>query len=338
MGDGSGILATVNGAVVAAAVVVVDHPLYANATKFLKKGMLLDIYAAGVKQADSVEILSVDSATQITLTAAISCDNDAVIRLEDTYTATEGAGLGEMMGIDGIIRATDPPAPNAVAGLQGVLVANDPEWKCYVNSGAAGVHRDISEILIEKCFDEVEGFCKPSVLLTTHGVRRSWASKLLAYKELPNQKVLWGGWEGLPFNYDGKLIPMVPDRFVPDNRLYGIDEAMLNLYVTKVGQEITWEKGDAGGILQKVAGKNEFTAEGHIFSNVGTPMRRGAGFVLDDITEASSSAKLSHREGGRTPSRDSHGGRRGKNAEPRDRPADQQPGPRTLPSLVSEME
>ena len=285
MGDGSGILATVNGAVVTSATVVVDHPLYANATKFLKKGMLIDIYNGVTKQVDSAEILSVDSATQITLTAAVSCVDDAVIRLEDTYTATEGAGLGEMMGIDGIIRATDPPAPNASAGLQGLLVANDPEWKCYVNANG-GTLRDISEILIEKCFDEVEGWSKPSVLLTTHGVRRSWASKLTAYKELPNQKVLWGGWEGLPFNYDGKLIPMVPDRFVGDNRLYGIDEAMLTLYVTKLGQEITWEKGDAGGILQKVAGKNEYVAEGHIFSNFGTPMRKGAGFVLDDLNEA----------------------------------------------------
>ncbi len=285
MGDGSGILAHVNGAVVDTEVVVVDHPLYANATKFLKKGMLIDIYNGVTKQVDSAEILSVDSATQITLTAHCSCADDAVIRLEDTYTATEGAGLGEMMGIDGIVRATDPPAPNATAGLQGLLVANDPEWKCYVNA-AAGVNRDISEVLIEKCFDEVEGWSKPSVLLTTHGVRRAWASKLIAYKELPNQKVLWGGWEGLPFNYDGRQIPMVPDRFVPDNRLYGIDESMFTLYVTKVGQEITWEKGDAGGILQKVAGKNEYVAEGHIFSNYGTPMRKGCGFVLDDITEA----------------------------------------------------
>lgn len=285
MGDGSGVLATVNGVVTASAVVVVDHLLYANATKFLKKGMLLDIYNAATKQADSVEILSVDSATQFTLTAAVTLADNAVVRLEDTYTATEGAGLGEMMGLDGILRATDPPAPNATAGLQALLVANDTEWKCYVNANG-GTNRAITEVLIEKCFDEVEGYSKPSVLLTTHGVRRAWASTLIAYKQLPNQKVLWGGWEGLPFNYDGKLIPMVPDRFVPDNRLYGIDESMLTLYVTKLGQEITWEKGDAGGILQKVAGKNEYVAEGHIFSNYGTPMRKAVGFVLDDIAEA----------------------------------------------------
>ena len=283
MGDGGGVLAVVNGAVTTSAVVVVSHPLYANATKFLKKDMVIDFYNGGTKQVDSATILSVDSPTQITLTAATSIATGATIRQEDTYTATEGAGLGEMMGIDGIIRATDPPAPNAAAGLQGLLVANDPQWKCYVNTN--GSNREISETLIETCFDNVEGWCKPSVLLTTQGVRRAWAAKLVSYKQLPNQKVLWGGWSGLPFLYDGREIPMVTDRFVPDNTLYGIDESMLTLYVTKLGQEITWEKGDSGGILQKVAGKNEYVAEGHIFSNMGTPMRRAVGFRLEKITE-----------------------------------------------------
>ncbi len=285
MGDGSGVMAFVNGAVTGSAVLTIDHPLYADLRRFFKKGMKLDIYNGSTKQADSVVVQSVDSATQITLTAAVTVADDAKIYREDVYTGTEAAGLGEMMGLDGVIRATDPPAPNASAGLQGVLVANDPEWKCYVNTNG-GTLRDLTEILLTTCFDELEMPELISALLTTPGVRRFWASKLISYKSLPNQKTLWGGWEGLPFIYDGREVPIVSDKFVPDKRLYGISESQLKIFVTKVGQPITWEKGDAGGILQKVAGKNEYQAEGHIFANMGVPMRKDAGFMLGDLNVA----------------------------------------------------
>ncbi len=285
MGDGSGVMAFVNGAVTASATVVIDHPLYADLRRFFKKGMILDIYNGSTKQADSVVVQSVDSATQITLTAAVTVADDAKIYREDVYTGTEGAGLGEMMGLDGIIRATDPPAPNASAGLQGVLVATDPEWKCYTNTNS-GTARDLTEVLLTTCFDELEMPELITALLTTPGVRRFWASKLITYKSLPNQKTLWGGWDGLPFIYDGREIPLVSDKFIPDKRLYGLSESELKIFVTQTGQPITWEKGDAGGILQKVAGKNEYQAEGHIFGNMGVPIRKDAGFMMNDLNVA----------------------------------------------------
>lgn len=282
--DGGGNLCVVNGGVSGSKTVIVDSPFYADATKFLKVGQILDVYLAGSKQVDSGIVESVDSATQFKFTATQTITDNAVVKQEDVYTATEGAGLGEMMGLDGIIRDTDPPLPNAAAGLQGILVANDPNWKCYVNSNG-GVKRDLTEDLLTACIDESEPFCRISVMLTSHKVRRVWASYLSNFKSLVNQKSLWGGWSGLPFIYDGREIPLIVDKYVPDGCIYGLDEDMLNLYVTKVGQEITWEKGDAGGILQKVAGKNEYVAEGHIFANIGTPFRKAVGFKIIDLNE-----------------------------------------------------
>jgi hypothetical protein len=282
--DGGGNLCVVNGAVSTSKTVIVDSPFYADATKFLKVGQILDVYNGATKQVDSIAVESVDSATQFKFVSTQTIADNAVVKQEDVYTATEGAGLGEMMGLDGIIRDTDPPLPNASAGLQGILVANDPNWKCYVNSNG-GVKRDLTEDLITACIDESEPFCRISVMLTSQKVRRVWASYLSNFKSLVNQKSLWGGWSGLPFIYDGREIPMIVDKYVPDGSLYGLDEAMLNLYVTKVGQEITWEKGDAGGILQKVSGKNEFVAEGHIFANLGTGFRKAVGFKIVDLNE-----------------------------------------------------
>jgi len=287
---GAGDLCVVNGEVGAASdVVVVSSPYYADATKFLKVGQILDVYDGATIKVDSIAVKSIDSPTQFTFETRpdVIIPNGSVVKQEDVYTATEGAGLGEMMGLDGIIRATDPPAPNASAGLQALLVANDANWKCYVNSNG-GVKRDLTEDLITACMDEVDPFSRVSVLLATHKIRRVWASYLENFKSLVNQKVMWGGWSGLPYIYDGKELALVPDKYVPDACLYGLDEAMLNLYVTKVGQEITWEKGDAGGILQKVAQKNEFVAEGHIFANLGTGFRKAVGFKLSDLNEPSS--------------------------------------------------
>lgn len=284
---GAGDLCVVNGNVSASQTVIVSNPYYADATKFLKVGQLLDVYNGATKQVDSGEVQSIDSPTQFKFTAVQTITSGAVVKQEDVYTATEGAGLGEMMGLDGIIRDTDPPAPNASAGLQALLVANDVNWKCYVNSNG-GVKRDLTEDLITACMDEVDPYSRVSVLLGTHKVRRVWASYLENFKSLVNQKVMWGGWSGLPYIYDGRELAMVPDKYIPDGCLYGLDEAMLNLYVTKVGQEITWEKGDAGGILQKVAQKNEFVAEGHIFANLGTGFRKAVGFKLSDLNEPSS--------------------------------------------------
>lgn len=284
---GAGDLCVVNGGVSGSKTVVVDSPYYADATKFLKVDQILDVYLGATKQVDSIAVESIDSAVQFKFASTQTITDNAVVKQEDVYTATEGAGLGEMMGLDGIIRATDPPAPNASAGFQGLLVANDANWKCYVNSNG-GVKRDMTEDLITACLDEVDPFSRVGVLLATHKVRRVWASYLSNFKSLVNQKSLWGGWSGLPFIYDGREIPMVVDKYIPDGCLYGIDENFLNLYVTKIGQEITWEKGDAGGILQKVAGKNEYVAEGHIFANLGTGFRKAVGFKLADLNEPSS--------------------------------------------------
>lgn len=276
--DGSGHVCQANGAGSGTATLVVDSPYFAKATKFLKKNRIIDAYDGATQKIDSIKISSIDSDTQVTLASVQTWTEDSWILNEDTYAASDAGGIGEITGLDAIIRATDPP----IAALQGLAVASYPEWKAHVFANG-GVARPLAEDLIIEALDEGMDYGTITAMLYTLKLRRVWYKLLSNYKEFHNQKVMWGGWAALPFFYDGKEIPLVPDRFVPDGRIYGIDEDNLKIYLTK-STEVTWEKGDSGAILQKVAGKNEFVAEGHVFGNMGTGLRKSF-FVIKDIDE-----------------------------------------------------
>jgi hypothetical protein len=280
--DGSGHLCQANGLGSSSTTLTVNSPYYANATKFLKPGRVIDSYLSTSIEINSDKIVTVDSTTQVTLTTNASWTDDSWILNEDVYgTASEVAGKGEMMGLLGIVSASDPPTPNNTLGLQGLLVASYPDWKA-ISKTNGGVNRPLTEDLITSAIDDTE-LGEISVMLITQKLRRKWAELLREYK-LTDSRTMWGGWSGMPFLYDGREIPMVVDKFVPDNMILGIDESKLTLYVTKKNAEITWEQGRDGSILQKVALKNEYVAEGHIFANLGTSVRK-CHFLLDDLTE-----------------------------------------------------
>ena len=158
---------------------------------------------------------------------------------------------------------------------------NYPDWKAVVKSNG-GVKRPLSEDLIISAIDDIE-LGKITVMLLTQKLRRVWLAYLRNFKSF-NDKVMWGGWVGIPFYYDGKDIPMVVDKFIPDGHILGLDETSLTLHVTQKGAEVTWEKQRDGAILQKVAGKNEFVSEGHIFLNLGVSVRK-AFFKINDLEE-----------------------------------------------------
>jgi hypothetical protein len=105
---GSAVLTLVNGAVSSSATVTVDS------TDNLVEGQYVKCGAGTVQQ-----ISSIDSATQITLAAAISCDdNAAVVRYITSTVAAD-----DMMGLYGII-----DDGTNVATLQGITRASSPYW------------------------------------------------------------------------------------------------------------------------------------------------------------------------------------------------------------------
>lgn len=286
MSDGSARLCQCNGGG-GSTTLTVDHPYFADATKFLKETRYIDIYTdadPGVLEGEE-QIATVDSATQATLEASETWTDDSWIFNKNVYVDDEAAGKGEMMGLLGIISESDPPRPNDAIGLQSLLVASNSAWKAHVHDNG-GTLRDLTEDLMIKVLDDVEDYATVDVILCSPGVYRAYFELLVSYKTLPNQKKLWGGWSGLVFIYNGREIPVVMDKFVPDGYMWFISTKNLILHVM-TPNIIQWERGISGsGILKQVAGYNQYTAEGHIFMNLATGLRKGfAG--LTDITEPS---------------------------------------------------
>lgn len=281
MMDGSGRLCQANGAGSSTTTLTVDSPYFGEATKFLKEDRVIDIYTGGgSSEVDSKGISSVDSDTQATLKASDSWSDDSWVYNEDVYIGSDALGQGEMMGLLGIASDADPP----LAALQGLDVSTYPMWKAHV-FGNSGDARPLSEDMIIAAVDAAQDFGNVSFMLFTRKLRRVWAAKLRDYK-IFNTKLMWGGFSGLPFYYDGREIPMVPDKYVPDGTIIGGDESKLTLYVTDKNAWIQFEKGRDGGILQKVAGYNQYVAEGYFFGNLGVSVRK-AFFRIEDIQEPS---------------------------------------------------
>ena len=285
MGDGSGVICVANGLGSTTKTLTVDHPLYAKpASLFFNSKRVIDGYLAAAQEINSDPVDVVTSDVVLTLLNNASWTDDANIYGEDTYTAAEAVGKGEIMGLCGIVRETDPPAPNSSAGLQGLLVSGYPLWKAKLWSNS-DVVRPFEEDILIKALQYAEKRGKITVLLITEGIFRVWKQYLDNYKVLgPEPKSMWGGWTALPFYYDGRIIPMVQDLYVPDGEIMGLAEDEFTLHLTNKAW-ITWEKV-GGAILQKVANENAFVSEGHIFGNLGV-RSRAPHFRIQDIEEPS---------------------------------------------------
>ena len=281
IGDGTGRLAQCNGAGSPGTALIIDHPRYADPTRFFKPGRVIDIYQADhdTQEVNSAKISAVNPDTKTLTIPSSTWTDDSWILSEDAVAATEGAGLGEAMGLMGICLNTDPAIPNAANGLQGVAVAGYPEWKAQV-FGNSGTDRDLVEDLFIQVLQRVERYSQVSVILVGPGTYRKWFSILAAYKGIVNDKTLWGGFTGLPFVYNGRVIPVVMDEFIPDKVAIFMNEKNLTIHVLTPGM-IWWEQGTAGGIMQKVAKQNRYVAEGHLFGNLATQLRPGFGILTD---------------------------------------------------------
>lgn len=284
IGDGSGRLAKA-GAEESGKTMTVSHDYFAKATKFLRATRRIEVYDTGDTPEAEAQIESVDSKNnKITLKADDQTWTDgSYLYNKNVYIDDEAAGVGEMMGLLGIISDENPPTPNAVKGLQGLLVLANPAWKAQIFDNN-NTDRDIEEDLFIQVLDEVEPYATVDVILVSPGVYRSYFALLTSYKTLPNQKKLWGGWSGLVFIYNGREIPVVADNFVPDGHAFFISNKNLILHVMTPNM-IQWERGLGGsGILKQVSGRHEYVAEGHMYMNLATGLRPGFG-LLRDIKE-----------------------------------------------------
>lgn len=295
LGDGSGRLAQVNGAVSNSTSVEVNGPSfgqdsndYTNPARYLDEGQVVDVYdTSGNLEAEEIEISTIvdngDGTATLTMAENVTLTDDAYIFDHDTYASSQAAGTGVPMGIHGMIEASDPYTGITETSFQNI----DRDTYSWARAqevnmaSAAPTNRKILETI-----QAVEKFGQVKVLLTNAPIWNSIYEIWETDKTMPNETVYWGGTEGLCF-YGGRKgkIPIIYDDDVPDNIIFAIDDQYIKIYSpTKNGLEFL--KGP-NGVLQQVQGKDEYVVNLRCYYNMGTPKPQALG-KLYNVKHASS--------------------------------------------------
>ena len=243
-----------------------------DTTQYLKVGMVVDAITPGTaaETATSVVITAInDDTLTVTFTGTLSG-----IQSGD-YLVRENAYGIEMMGLAGI-------CDNDVllSSLQSIDSGDYPIWrgKVFDNPlGTGGTNRALSLALMQSAYSYCEkAMQKPSIILTSFGLRDKYVQLLSASKRYVNTMKLDGGFEAVEFN-GTPLLPM-PDA--PANCMWFIQESMLQIAQIS---DLAWADED-GTVLHKVSGYDMYEADLFWDAELCTK-RRNVHAVIKDITE-----------------------------------------------------
>lgn len=273
MNDGTSKRCLVNGDPSTGTTLTVDGP----GTNYLYDGMLLDVIDAstGVVEDADVVIDTVDSATEVTVTAALDAgieDNSIVIRAN----STDGAGVlasdsYEMMGIKGIVDDA-----SYVTTLHNLSRGDYAWWKCstFTNDDNGGVNRDLTLDLIQEGLTAVEkNGDKTDLIISGPDLRDAYAALLVADKRFVNTLDLDGGFKAL--DYSG--IPWVADPDCQPNSIFFLNTD--RLFIMQMG-DWDWMDED-GAVLSRVSGYDAYEAALFWYSDLATDRPRSHSFLRD---------------------------------------------------------
>lgn len=280
-GDGTGALAYFTAADDTTAFDVDDNQ--GNAFINLQTGQKVDIIDA----TDHVAVLGDDNVLN-----AVSKTDATKYNITLTSGTRSGTADGDylvdydsvgrhIMGIDGIIRATDPPVSALYAsGLHGLAVASNDWWKAqeFSNSGSNRtmtlelLQDPLSEIAVQSDYSEED----VDFLLSNIYMRDKYLALCQAQKMFVNQMTLDGGFKAVEFN--GK--PWVVDVQSKRNRVYYPVLSTIKLYRT---QDWDWMDKD-GAVLSRVSNEDAYEATLFHYGNLGCSARNANG-VLKDISD-----------------------------------------------------
>jgi len=242
-----------------------------TSTKYIKAGMIIDIKdssGADISSGGSLTVASITSATAfvLTTTTVSTAITDGVYR-EDSIDL-------EIMGLKGAIDDGDN-----VSTFQGITRSSNLWFKSNVQeSSSAGNNYAISESRMQLAMDraETEGDGTPSLIVTTHGVRRAYVDILTANKRFITTIDLHGGFKALDYNG----IPLTVDKDALANTAFFIDESTLKIYRAS---DFDWMDKD-GAILSRVSGYDAYEAVIYLYANLGCDACNKS-TVMRDITE-----------------------------------------------------
>lgn len=231
-GDGTGAVGTVTA--FASGVATLDN------VKNLMEGMVIDVYtSAGVVTGNvGLRISYVDRVNKkVYFTTTPATMNDGDIFYVQGSKDNEITGLGAIFGDS--------------ATLYGLNRAANKWLTPYVSTAS----QEINDNLLQTAVDFLEENTGSNIDFITcgAGVKRAYQQYLACYRRNIDVTVLEGGYKAISFNG----IPVVSDRFVPDDTLYMLDSSKFTLH-----QLCDWEwiEGEGGKILRQKAGYPSYTA------------------------------------------------------------------------------
>lgn len=242
---------------------------------------LIDADNDTAKVGDSIVVtVGAEAATNwaVTWTGTVSGSGDG-----DYLTFEDTLGL-ELMGIDGIISASDPSLPTG--GLQGLDVATYGYWKAqsYLNSGT---QRDLSFELMQKPLTRIDthtSFSQSDIpfLLSNGPVYDKYCALCRVEKRHVNTMRLDGGQLSVDFNG----FPLVIDPQCKRETIFYPNPKTLDLLTTSGGME--WaEFLDGEQFKMKVGSSGHsdaYNAYLVFYGNLATKARNGNA-VLGDLNE-----------------------------------------------------
>jgi hypothetical protein len=241
---------------------------------------LIDTDNSTVNGNDIVVTLGAESATTVAVTwsgsVASSGDGDYLV-LADT--------LGkQMMGIRGVISASDPPLLSG--GLHGLPVATYPYWKAQVftNPNGAGTLRDLTLELMQKPLTQIgtkSGVTEADVkfLMSNGPVKDKFIALLLADQRHVNTTELRGGQTSVDFN--GK--PLIVDPQCRMNVIYYIAPKTMDVLTSSNG--LAWADFEDGLQFKMKAGSSGYSDAYQAFlvfyGNLAVSQRNGNALLAD---------------------------------------------------------
>lgn len=272
-GLGTAQLCLVNGAVTDAKTVNCDNgmTLLDGTTRRIYVDQRLDFWNGGTLQASDIQVASVPSTTQFTVTQDINVAENALVC---RHGAKNAAGtVLETAGLQQICAAT--------GALQGLNPATGGEefWKS-VHETTVGT---LSEIKLIKFIQDIKSKMQraPKLGVTTNGVMRAMFDMLdeSVRREPVNLKA---GYKAISLVVDGDEVAFMTDPDCPDGNLFA-----LNLEFMEWSRLANFEfMGQDGNILHRIENKPGYGATLFCFGNQATTSRQDQG-RMSGITEPS---------------------------------------------------
>lgn len=244
-----------------------------------QEGEVVDLYTSPSTVASASRVIqSVDltsGANAITVDSAVAVTAGQFITRAGS--GPDSSGNREMTGLGAIISNT------------GTLYNIDPtvvgQWKA-VSFTNGGTNRALSEGLMQQVVDQIRtNGGSVSLMLTSLGVRRSYANLLTQTRSTVNTQSFTGGFSGLAFTTDTGDIPLVSDPDAPLNKIQFVSEDNITYYHD---EDWHWLDQD-GSMWERYVDSNgvydAWFANMVEYHELGTDRRNTHG-VLADITES----------------------------------------------------